>query len=111
MADAAAAFERERQLLAQSIERVEAEVLALDAAIVTAKAAGDKDEVAALRAERHQQFDVKLKLLDEKNKLLDLRLASQGVWSTPRERATQSAHAGSLMPACLRCSCTQGGAL
>jgi hypothetical protein len=69
--------------VAQSIERVGAEVTAVELAIQNAKASGDEEELAALRDKENKLRDEKNKLRDEKNKLRDkentlLRLQGTG---------------------------------
>ena len=53
----------------QSIERVETDVIAVEAAIQEAKDKGDAAELAALRDKENKLRDKENKLLEEKNKL------------------------------------------
>jgi Mg2+ and Co2+ transporter CorA len=55
----------------QSIERVEADVIAVEAAIQEAKDKGDLAELAALRDKENKMRDKENKLRDKENKLLE----------------------------------------
>ena len=57
----------------QSIERVEADVIAVEAAIQEAKDKGDAVELAALRDKENKLRDKENKLLEEKNTLRRLQ--------------------------------------
>ena len=58
-------------LVSQTIERVEAEVKAVEAAIKEAKTAGDTEELEVLRIKENQLRDKENKLRDKENKLRD----------------------------------------
>jgi hypothetical protein len=55
----------------QSIERVETDVIAVEAAIQEAKDKGDAAELAALRDKENKLRDKENKLRDKENKLLE----------------------------------------